>query len=127
MNVQRASILGILLFAAACTQQTPVSSPPAKVGGPRPAAVRAFAGAVWVGASAVSEPRSAWPLPSHGEVAELDVFPLGSSGGFLVTFRQGGARWQGYLDPQLRAVSNLEPLDETPKGVTLVVAGAPQE
>lgn len=126
MNVQRGSILGVLLFAAACTQ-TPVSSPPAKVGGPRPAAVRAFAGSVWVGASAVSEPRSAWPLPSHGEVAELDVFPLGSSGGFLVTFRQGGARWQGYLDPQLHAVSELETMDETPKRVTLAVSGAPQE
>ena len=66
----------------------------------------------------VSEPHPAWALPAHGEVAELGVSPIGSSGGFAVTFRQGGARWQGYLDPKLRAMGDLEQLDEAPAGAT---------
>jgi hypothetical protein len=126
MNVQRAAILGVLLLAAACSQ-TPVNSPIARVAGPHPATVRAVAGSVWVGRSIVSEPHTAWALPTQGEVADLDVMPIGSSGGFSVTFRQGGAQWQGYLDPKLHPMGELEQVDETPASATLVASGTTRE
>jgi hypothetical protein len=127
MNVHRAAILGVLLLAAACSQ-TPVNSATvARVDGPHPAFVRATAGSVWVGASTVSEPHSAWTLPARGDVADLDVMPIGSSGGFAVTFRQGGAQWQGYLDPHLRAMGDLEQVDTRPATATLVAASTMQQ
>ena len=125
MNVRCTALLGVLLFAAACSQ-TPAQSPIAKVAGAHPATVRAVAGSVWVGRTSVSEPHSAWELPARGEVADLDVMPLGESGGFAVTFRQGGARWQGYLDPKLHAMGTLEQVDESPAGATLVASGTPR-
>ena len=126
MNVQRTAILGVLLLAAACSQ-TPVQSPVARVNGPQPAIVRATAGSVWVGKTLVSEPRAAWPLPAQGEVANLDVMPIGSAGGFAVTFRQGGTRWQGYLDPKLHAMGDLEQVEDAATGPTQVASDAPRD
>lgn len=129
MIFQRAAILGVLLLAAACTQSplNSASSAVAQTAHPHPATVRAASGSVWVGASIVSEPRSAWALPAHGDVAELAVAPIGSSGGFAVTFRQGGARWQGYLDPELHAMGDLEQVDEKPSGSALVASDTPRD
>lgn len=121
MNAQCTAIFGVLLFAAACTQ-TPIQSPIARVVGPQPAVVRATAGSVWVGKTIASEPRPAWALPAQGDVENLDVMPIGSSGGFAVTFRQGGSRWEGYLDPKLQAMGELERVSDTATGATQAVA-----
>lgn len=103
----RLLLAAAMLSTVACTQ-TEVSTPVAHVDGFHPATVRAVAGSVWVGQYLSSEPRSAWALPGRGDVQELRIAPYGEHGGFAVRFRQGGAEWQGWLDEDLHAMSELE-------------------
>lgn len=101
-----------MLWTVACSQ-IPVNTAVARVDGFHPATVRAAAGSVWVAQYTSSEPRSAWALPSRGEVQELRIVPNGEHGGFAVTFRQGGALWEGRLDEDLHAMGDLEQVQDT--------------
>jgi len=101
-----------MLCTVACAQ-TPVNTAVARVDGFHPATVRAVAGSVWVAQYTSSEPRSAWSLPSQGTVQDLRIWPYGEHGGFAVTFRQGGATWEGRLDEDLHAMGDLAQVRDT--------------
>lgn len=122
----RHTLLGAAMLSTLACAQLPASAPVAQVDGVHPATVRAVAGSVWVGQYLSSEPRSAWALPARGEVRDLHVVPEGEHGGFAVTFQQGGAVWQGRLDEDLHATSELAQVRDT-AAVSRVAASAPTE
>jgi len=122
MLVRCTAILGVLLFAAACSQ-TPVKTPMAEVTGTHPATIRASAGTLWVARTVGTEPRPAWALPSKGKVEGLDVTALGAAMGYVVTFHQGGVTWIGYLDPKLAPAGTLQPMAGGENGATRVAIG----
>jgi len=107
MDLRRILLGSAMLWTVACTQ-TPANTAVARVDGFHPATVRAVAGSVWVGQYLSSEPRPAWALPARGPVRDLRIAPTGEHGGFAVTFRQGDAAWQGWLDEDLHTMSDLE-------------------
>ena len=69
----------------------------------RPLTVRAEAGSLWTCAHVWTETRHAWDMPARGPVEDLMVWPLPGSGGYVVTFRQGGVAWRGELDAERTA------------------------
>src|SRR5690348_13444559 len=76
---------------------------PASIEAERSLTVRIEAGCVWASSHAWTEPRRAWSTPARGPVENLALQARPNDGGFVITFRQGGAEWRGELDAERTA------------------------
>jgi hypothetical protein len=87
------------LVSAACVHEVDHESQPmARLDGDRHVTIRAEAGRLWWSYYPWSEPHPLWALPAQGRVANITIRPvLSKDDGFIVTFEQGGALWEGEI------------------------------
>jgi hypothetical protein len=96
--------LGLVLAWAsvACIHEGDHTQQMARLDGDRHITIRVEAGRLWWSYYPWSEPHPLWTLPTNGRVENIQIRPvLSRDEGFVVSFEQGGARWEGEIGEDL--------------------------
>jgi len=96
----------VACMAAGCVHEVDHDSQRmARLEGDRHVTIRAEAGRLWWSYYPWTEPHPLWAYPAQGRVQNIDVRPvLSKDDGFIVTFEQGGAVWEGEIGEGLVAL-----------------------